>query len=170
MYVPLFFNNNVTLLLAIQFQLKLSKTDSTLQICYACGPMVGVTLIARHRRACRKWATEHVNWTRNEWHIIIFLLVFLQENVRFGGWGVMVYAGTSTNERTDLHVIQNGALIGRRCKDEILKSIVLHSLTLQQLQITSCKWTTTAKHIILTWQMTSSPWKESYKCNGQRIL
>ena len=38
--------------------------------------------------------------------------VFAQENVRFGGGGVMVNAVISIDGHTDLHIIQNGALIG----------------------------------------------------------
>ncbi|GFU10557.1 transposable element Tcb2 transposase [Trichonephila clavipes] len=34
---------------------------------YARRPMVCVRLTSRHRRDCRQWVTEHVNWWRNEW-------------------------------------------------------------------------------------------------------
>ncbi|GFT28549.1 transposable element Tcb2 transposase [Trichonephila clavipes] len=34
---------------------------------YARRPMVSVRLTSRHRRDRREWATEHVNWRRNEW-------------------------------------------------------------------------------------------------------
>ncbi|GFU81952.1 transposable element Tcb2 transposase [Trichonephila clavipes] len=34
--------------------------------------MVCVRLTSRHRRDCRDWATEHVNWRRNEWNNFIF--------------------------------------------------------------------------------------------------
>ncbi|GFU91053.1 transposable element Tcb2 transposase [Trichonephila clavipes] len=39
---------------------------------YARRPMVCVKLTSRHRRDCREWATEHVNWRRNEWSNVLF--------------------------------------------------------------------------------------------------
>ncbi|GFV60097.1 transposable element Tcb2 transposase [Trichonephila clavipes] len=46
---------------------------------YAHRPMVCVRLTSRHRPDRREWATEHVNWRRNEWSNVLFLtsLVFL---------------------------------------------------------------------------------------------
>ncbi|GFX78857.1 transposable element Tcb2 transposase [Trichonephila clavipes] len=46
---------------------------------YAHRPMVCVRLTSRHRCNRREWATEHVNWRRNEWSNNLFLtsLVFL---------------------------------------------------------------------------------------------
>ncbi|GFW45077.1 transposable element Tcb2 transposase [Trichonephila clavipes] len=35
-------------------------------------PMVCVRLTSRHRRDHREWATEHVNWSRNEWSNALF--------------------------------------------------------------------------------------------------
>ncbi|GFV09472.1 transposable element Tcb2 transposase [Trichonephila clavipes] len=35
-------------------------------------PMVCVRLTSRHRRAHGEWATEHVNWRRNEWSNVLF--------------------------------------------------------------------------------------------------
>ncbi|GFX43011.1 transposable element Tcb2 transposase [Trichonephila clavipes] len=40
---------------------------------YARRPMVCVRLTSRHRREGREWATEHVNWRRNEWSNVLFL-------------------------------------------------------------------------------------------------
>ncbi|GFT08322.1 transposable element Tcb2 transposase [Trichonephila clavipes] len=34
--------------------------------------MVCVRLTSRHRRDRREWATEHVNWRRNEWSNVLF--------------------------------------------------------------------------------------------------
>ncbi|GFU68515.1 transposable element Tcb2 transposase [Trichonephila clavipes] len=34
--------------------------------------MVCVKLISRHRCDRREWATEHVNWRRNEWSNVLF--------------------------------------------------------------------------------------------------
>ncbi|GFV45170.1 transposable element Tcb1 transposase [Trichonephila clavipes] len=39
---------------------------------YAHRPMVCVRLTSRHRRDRREWATEHVNWRRNEWSNVLF--------------------------------------------------------------------------------------------------
>ncbi|GFW42417.1 transposable element Tcb2 transposase [Trichonephila clavipes] len=39
---------------------------------YAHRPMVCVRLASRHRRDRREWATEHVNWRRNEWSNVLF--------------------------------------------------------------------------------------------------
>ncbi|GFY14258.1 transposable element Tcb2 transposase [Trichonephila clavipes] len=40
---------------------------------YARRPMVCVRLTSRHLRDRREWATEHVNWRRNEWSNVLFL-------------------------------------------------------------------------------------------------
>ncbi|GFX47018.1 transposable element Tcb2 transposase [Trichonephila clavipes] len=39
---------------------------------YPRRPMVCVILASRHRRDRREWATEHVNWRRNEWSNVLF--------------------------------------------------------------------------------------------------
>ncbi|GFV28320.1 transposable element Tcb2 transposase [Trichonephila clavipes] len=39
---------------------------------YARRPMVCVRLTSSHRRDPREWATEHVNWRRNEWSNVLF--------------------------------------------------------------------------------------------------
>ncbi|GFU91373.1 transposable element Tcb2 transposase [Trichonephila clavipes] len=93
---------------------------------YARRPMVCVKLTSRHRHDHREWATEHVNWRRNEWSNVLFSdesrfsvhpdnrcifiwrdrgsrnnPVFVHESVRFGGGGVLVYGGISIDGRTD---------------------------------------------------------------------
>ncbi|GFV88386.1 transposable element Tcb2 transposase [Trichonephila clavipes] len=50
---------------------------------------------------------------------------FVHESVRFGGGGVMVYGGYSIDGRTDLYIIRDGPLTARRCRDEILRPIVV---------------------------------------------
>ncbi|GFS66458.1 transposable element Tcb2 transposase [Trichonephila clavipes] len=40
---------------------------------YPHRPMVCVRLTSRHRRDRKEWATEHVNWRRNEWSNVLFL-------------------------------------------------------------------------------------------------
>ncbi|GFX31686.1 transposable element Tcb2 transposase [Trichonephila clavipes] len=39
---------------------------------YPRRPMVCVRLTSRHRRDRREWATEQVNWRRNEWSNVLF--------------------------------------------------------------------------------------------------
>ncbi|GFV31497.1 transposable element Tcb2 transposase [Trichonephila clavipes] len=39
---------------------------------YPRRPMVCVKLTSRHRRDHREWATEHVNWRKNEWSNVLF--------------------------------------------------------------------------------------------------
>ncbi|GFV60921.1 transposable element Tcb2 transposase [Trichonephila clavipes] len=50
---------------------------------------------------------------------------FVQESVRFGGGGVLVYGGISIDGRTDLYIIRDGPLTARRYREEILKAIVV---------------------------------------------
>ncbi|GFY14165.1 transposable element Tcb1 transposase [Trichonephila clavipes] len=82
---------------------------------YARQPMVCVRLTSRHRHDRREWATEHMNWRRNEWSNVLFSdescfsvhpdnrrifiwrdrgsrnnPAFVHESVRFGGGGVLV--------------------------------------------------------------------------------
>ncbi|GFX44320.1 transposable element Tcb2 transposase [Trichonephila clavipes] len=40
---------------------------------YARRPMVCVRLTSRHRRDRSEWATEHVNWRRNEWSNVLHI-------------------------------------------------------------------------------------------------
>ncbi|GFT42077.1 transposable element Tcb2 transposase [Trichonephila clavipes] len=112
--------------------------------------MVCVRLTSRHRRDRREWATEHVNWRRNEWSKFLFTYesrfsvhpdnrlifiwrnlgsrnnpAFVHESVRFGGGGVLVYGGISIGGRIDLYIIRDGPLTARRYRDEILRPIVV---------------------------------------------
>ncbi|GFW48897.1 transposable element Tcb2 transposase [Trichonephila clavipes] len=88
-------------------------------------PMVCVRLTSRHRHDRRVYATEHVNWSRNEWsnvlssgesrfsvhpnnrHIFIWREcgsrnnpASVHESVRFRGGGVLVYGGISIDGLT----------------------------------------------------------------------
>ncbi|GFX72678.1 transposable element Tcb2 transposase [Trichonephila clavipes] len=98
----------------------------------------------------QEWATELVNWRRNEWSNVllsdesrfsvhpnnrrIFIWrdhgsrnnpAFVHESVRFGGGGVLVYGGISIDGRTDLYIIRDGPLTARRYRDKILRPIVV---------------------------------------------
>ncbi|GFX51239.1 transposable element Tcb2 transposase [Trichonephila clavipes] len=80
---------------------------------YARRPMVCVKLTSRHRRDRREDRDS-----RND-------PAFVQESVRFGGGGVLVYGGISIDGRTDLYIIRDGPLTARRYRDEILRPIVV---------------------------------------------
>ncbi|GFX99800.1 transposable element Tcb2 transposase [Trichonephila clavipes] len=117
---------------------------------YARRPMVCVRLISRHRRNHREWATEHMNWRRNEWSNVLFSdesrfsvhpdnrrifiwrdrgsrnnPAFVHESARFGGGGVLVYGGISIDGRTDLYIIRGGPLTALPYMDQILIPIVV---------------------------------------------
>ncbi|GFS96150.1 transposable element Tcb2 transposase [Trichonephila clavipes] len=105
---------------------------------YAHRPKVCVRLISRHRLDCKEWATEHVNWRRNEWSNVLFSdesrfsvhpdnrrifiwrdrgsrnnPAFVHESVRFCGGGVLVFGGISIDGRTYLYIIRDGSLTAR---------------------------------------------------------
>ncbi|GFS53258.1 transposable element Tcb2 transposase [Trichonephila clavipes] len=112
--------------------------------------MVCVRLTSRHRHDRREWATEHMNWRRNESSNVLFSdessfsvhpdnrrifmwsdrdsrnnPAFALESVRFGGGGVLVYGGISIDGRTDLYIIRDGLLTSSRYRDEILRPNVV---------------------------------------------
>ncbi|GFY08852.1 transposable element Tcb2 transposase [Trichonephila clavipes] len=114
-----------------------------------CSPIC-VRLTSRHRCDRREWATEHVNWRKNEWSNVLFSdetrfsvhpnnrRIFIwrdrdsrnnpaivHESVRFGGVGVLMYRGISIDGRTELYIIRDGPLTARRYRDEILRHIVV---------------------------------------------
>ncbi|GFV21320.1 transposable element Tcb2 transposase [Trichonephila clavipes] len=78
--------------------------------------MICVRLTSRHRRDRREWATEHVNWRRNEWSNVLFLTspVFLFIRII----GIFSSGG-------NLYIIRDGPLIARRYSDDILRPIVI---------------------------------------------
>ncbi|GFW66063.1 transposable element Tcb2 transposase [Trichonephila clavipes] len=117
---------------------------------YARRPMVCVRLTSRHHRDRTEWATEHVNWRRNDWSNVLFSdesrfsvhpnngRIFIwrdrgsrnnpasvHESVRFGSGGVLVYGSISIDGRTDIYIIRDELLTARRYSDEILRPIVV---------------------------------------------
>ncbi|GFS92844.1 transposable element Tcb2 transposase [Trichonephila clavipes] len=90
---------------------------------YARRPMVCVRLTSIHRLDRREWATEHVNWRRNEWSNVLF-----SDESRFSVHPdnrLLVYDGIYIDGRTDLYIIRDGPLTARRYRDEILRPIVV---------------------------------------------
>ncbi|GFT22205.1 transposable element Tcb2 transposase [Trichonephila clavipes] len=104
---------------------------------YGLRPILCVTFTAKYRYGRRGQSTMHVNNRRNEWCNILsseefhFSVrpdnrhtlnwrervtnnnpAFGHGSVRFEGGGMMVFASTSCNGRTDLHILRIGALIG----------------------------------------------------------
>ncbi|GFW60144.1 transposable element Tcb2 transposase [Trichonephila clavipes] len=82
--------------------------------------MVCVRLTSRHRRDRREWATEHVNWRRNEWSNLIF-----SDESRFLFIQIIGVFSTGGIWHTDLYIIREGPLTARRYRDEILRPIVV---------------------------------------------
>ncbi|GFU30493.1 transposable element Tcb2 transposase [Trichonephila clavipes] len=117
---------------------------------YACKPMVCIPLTPRPRAARRRWAAEHRDWEQHDWSQVLFtdeslfslecdtrrVLVwrdrgtrnnpaFVRERSQYRRAGWMVWGGISIGGRTDLHIIRNGTLTGRRYADEILRPHVI---------------------------------------------
>ncbi|GFT38320.1 transposable element Tcb2 transposase [Trichonephila clavipes] len=160
---------------------------------YARRPMVCVRLTSRHRRDRREWATEHVNWRRNEWSNVLFSdeshfsvhpdnrrnfiwrdrgsrnnPAIVHENVRFGSGGVLLYDVISIDGHTDLYIIRDGPLTARSYRDEILRPIVVPYAA--AIGDDFILMDVTAGHILLTsWRIPFSR-KESYEWNVQRVL
>ncbi|GFT98144.1 transposable element Tcb1 transposase [Trichonephila clavipes] len=86
---------------------------------YARRPMVCVRLTSRHRHDRREWATEHVNWRRNEWSNVLFSdesrFSVHPDNMRIIIW----------RDRGNLYIIRDGPLTARRYRNEILRPIVV---------------------------------------------
>ncbi|GFW26451.1 transposable element Tc1 transposase [Trichonephila clavipes] len=117
---------------------------------YARRPMVCIPLTPRPRAARRIWAAEHRDWEQHDWSQVLFtdeslfslecdtrrVLVwrdrgtrnnpaFVRERSQYRRAGRMVWGGISIGGRTDLHIIRNGTLTGRRYADEILRPHVI---------------------------------------------
>ncbi|GFU91392.1 transposable element Tcb2 transposase [Trichonephila clavipes] len=98
----------------------------------------------------RRWTAEHRDWEQHDWSQVLFtdesqfslecdirrVLVwrdrgtrnnpaFVRERSQYRRAGWMVWGGISIGGRTDLHIIRNGTLTGRRYADEILRPHVI---------------------------------------------
>ncbi|GFX88061.1 transposable element Tcb2 transposase [Trichonephila clavipes] len=112
--------------------------------------MVCIPLTPCHGAARRRWAAEHRDWEQHHWSQVLFtdlsrfslecdtrrVLVwrdrgtrynpaFVRERSQYRRAGWMVWGGISIGGRTDLHIIRNGTLTGRRYADEILRPHVI---------------------------------------------
>ncbi|GFW27729.1 transposable element Tcb2 transposase [Trichonephila clavipes] len=117
---------------------------------YARRPMVCIPLNPRHRAARRRWTAEHRDWEQHDWSQVLFTdesrfslecdtrrvivwrdrgtrnnSAFVRERSQYRRAGWMVWGGISIGGRTDLHIIRNGTLMGRRYADEILRPHVI---------------------------------------------
>ncbi|GFW08478.1 transposable element Tcb2 transposase [Trichonephila clavipes] len=117
---------------------------------YARRRMVCIPLTPRRRAARRRWAAEHRYWEQHDWSQVLFtdesrfslecdtrrVLVwrargtrnnpaFVRERSQYRRAGWMVWGEISIGGRTDLHIIRNGTLTGRRYADEILRPLVI---------------------------------------------
>ena len=107
-------------------------------------PLVGTVLTDRHRRDRLQWAGRHINWTRQDWRMILFsdesrfalsnsdgrIRVYRRRNERYadccvlqrdrfgGGGSVIVWAGISYGYRNQLVVI-DGNLNAQKYRDRV---------------------------------------------------
>ncbi|GFU51982.1 transposable element Tc1 transposase [Trichonephila clavipes] len=127
---------------------------------YARRPMVCIPLTPRHRAARRRWVAEHRDWEQHDWSQVLFtdesrfslecgtrrVLVwrdrgtrnnpaFVRERSQYKRAGWMVWGGISIGGRTDLHIIRNGTLTGRRSR---LVENMLEAETIQRMEWTAC--------------------------------
>ncbi len=123
-------------------------------------PHRGLDLTAIHRRNRLEWANAHIRWRLVLWRGVLFkdesrfslyradgrqrvwcrvgerfADVNVVDRVAHGGGGVIVWAGVCYGQETRVHFI-DGILNAQRCRDEILRSMVVsvihdHHLMLQ---------------------------------------
>lgn len=119
-------------------------------------PAIRPILTQRHRTARLEWCRHHIRYPLRWWNNVMFtdesrfnisgsdgrLRVYRRQNERYaqccveernryGGGSVMVWAGITTLDRTDLIII-DGNLNGERYRDEILSSVVVPFLERQE--------------------------------------
>ena len=112
-------------------------------------PYIGPFLSDHHRQARLNWSISHSRWYLPKWDTVLFSdeskfnLFFADgrqrvwrkdgerysegyvlETDRFGGGGIMVWAGISSFHRTDL-IVLNGGITGQAYVDNVLKTAVV---------------------------------------------
>ena len=112
-------------------------------------PRVVPRMTPEHRRRRREWARRHSRWNVAQWSNVLFTdesrftvdhsdgglrvwrVVGQRYNPQFtvavnrwGGGSVMVWAGISVTERTDLHIVQ-GNMNSHYYRENVLQAIVL---------------------------------------------
>lgn len=112
-------------------------------------PALCPVLTVERRRTRLAWAQEHQGWTLDQWACVLFSdesrfcvdtndgrdrvwrqrgqryqARNIQQHDRWGGPGLMVWAGISSNGHTDLHIMRRGTVTGQRYLDEILRPVV----------------------------------------------
>ncbi|GFW05525.1 transposable element Tcb2 transposase [Trichonephila clavipes] len=117
---------------------------------YARRPMFCIPLTPRHRAARRRSAAEHRDGEQHDWSQVLFtdesrfslecgtrrVLVwrdrgtrnnpaFVRERSQYRRASWMVWGGINIGGRTDLHIIRNGTLTGRRLANKILRLHVI---------------------------------------------
>ncbi|GFU46198.1 transposable element Tcb2 transposase [Trichonephila clavipes] len=127
---------------------------------YARRPMVCIPLTPCPRAARRRWAAEHRDWEQHDGSQVLFtdeslfspecdtrrVLVwrdrgtrnnpaFVRERSQYRRAGWMVWGGISIGGRTDLHIIRNGTLTGRRAR---LVENMLEAETIQRMELPAC--------------------------------
>ncbi len=116
---------------------------------YSSRPVRDTILLPQHRRNRLEFALNHQNWQLRHWGAMFFtnesrlhvstcdrrVRVWRRsgdryedwnvlEYDRYGGGSVMVRAGICLDGRTDLHVVERGALTAARYRDEVQHPIV----------------------------------------------
>ncbi|GFV65203.1 transposable element Tcb2 transposase [Trichonephila clavipes] len=161
---------------------------------YARRPMVCIPLTPHHRAARRRWAAEHRDCEQHDWSQVLFTdesqfslesdtrrsgalerdrgtrnnPAFVRERSQYRRAGWMVWGGISIGGRTDLHIIRNGTLTGRRYADEILRPYVIPYAVAIEIPLFSRM--IMPDRIELVWWRTCLKLKQYSVCNGQRAL
>lgn len=113
-------------------------------------PTICPRLLPRHRQHRLRFARSHSDWTLEQWGNVLFTdesrvclrspdgreRVYRRRNERYAdctiserisyhGGSVMIWAGISTEARTNLVFVENGALTAHRYIEEILQEVVV---------------------------------------------
>ncbi|GFW30612.1 transposable element Tcb2 transposase [Trichonephila clavipes] len=118
--------------------------------CYAAAKTVALDKRTKGVQPNSTWDAEHRDWEQHDWSQVLFTdesrfsleydtrrvfvwrdrgtqsnPAFVRERSQYRRSGWMVWGGISIGGRTDLHIIRNGTLMGRRYADEILRPHVI---------------------------------------------